>query len=154
MAIHQDKLKNTQRDLMNQPHKGGSGPAADQHDGSFHDPVYWNGQLVEYVKDVGVSDPGYDGNKRQVMIITRDGKQKVIPEAEILREKRVAMETPLEADRPPVHPVNVNPAAPKPQAEQAMMDDDADKHQQAAKGEKAETKKGATEHHATRGGHR
>jgi hypothetical protein len=113
MAVSHERLKNTQRDLMNQPEKGGSGPAADQHDGSFHDPIWYKGDLVEYVKDIGVHDPGYDGNKRQVMIVDKSGKQKVVPEAEILREARVAMEPPLEVDRYPERPVNVNPKAPK-----------------------------------------
>lgn len=113
MAIQADRLKNTQRDLMNHPDKGGSGPAADQHDGSFHDPIYYHGDLVEYVKDVGVHDPGYDGTKRQVMIIDKGGKQKVVLESEILREVRAPSQPQFEVDRHNTRPVNTNPAAPK-----------------------------------------
>lgn len=92
----------TQRQLVNLG-PNGRGPNADQHDGSLHDPIYWNGKVVEYVRDIGTGDPQYDGNLRQVLILD-DGKPRAIPESEILREGPVAP-PPLMANRLPKRPL-------------------------------------------------
>lgn len=104
MAVEPDRIKGTPRDLVNQTQLGGLGPHADQHDGSLHDPVWWNGQLVEYVKDVGTHDQGYDGNVRQVMIVTQAGEQQIVPETEILTEPRQPR-PPLTTDRHRLRPL-------------------------------------------------
>jgi hypothetical protein len=75
-------------------------PMADKRDGVVRDPVNWQGQVVSYVKDIGNGDPGYDANVRQVLITLADGTEKVVPEAEILRNKPPAGEA-TETDRRP-----------------------------------------------------
>jgi hypothetical protein len=67
-------------------------PVNDRREGIMRDPVNWNGEIVSYVKDIGNGDPGYDANIRQVLIMTQDGTEKVVPETEILRNKRVMAE--------------------------------------------------------------
>lgn len=102
---HIAKNKNfegTQRQLVNLG-PDGRGPNADQHDGSLHDPIYWNGKVVEYVRDIGTNDPQYDGNLRQVLILD-DGKPRAIPESEILTEGRTAP-PPLSTNRLPKRPL-------------------------------------------------
>jgi hypothetical protein len=77
-------------------------PVNDRREGIMRDPVNWNGEIVSYVKDIGNGDPGYDANIRQVLIMTQDGTEKVVPETEILRNKRVmAEQDQTEPDRRP-----------------------------------------------------
>lgn len=76
-------------------------PVNDRREGIVRDPVNWKGQIVSYVKDVGNGDPGYNANLRQVVIMLQDGTEHVVPESEIMRERKVASEQANELDRRP-----------------------------------------------------
>jgi hypothetical protein len=62
-------------------------PMNDRTEGIMRDPVNYKGEIVSYVKDIGNGDPGYDAKIRQVLIMLQDGTEKVVPEADIMREK-------------------------------------------------------------------
>lgn len=83
----------------------------DTKEGIVRDPVYWNGQLVSYVKDVGTADPEYDGAVKKVVIQMPGGATQVVPESEIMRDRKVAQPEGAEYDRPSGSPASVGPAA-------------------------------------------
>lgn len=87
-------------------------PVNDRREGIIRDPVLYGGVVVSYVKDIGTQDPGYDANVRQVLIATPDGKTQVVPEADILREKKKAVTEEMEHDRVPDRTLPDNPANP------------------------------------------
>lgn len=63
-------------------------PVNDRKEGIVRDPVNYKGEIVSYVKDIGNGDPGYDASVRQVLIMKQDGTEIVVPETDILREKK------------------------------------------------------------------
>lgn len=76
-------------------------PVNDRNEGILRDPVMWNGEAVSYVKDIGNGDPGYNANLRQVLIMKQDGTEQVVPETEILRDRKAAVQETSEPDRRP-----------------------------------------------------
>lgn len=99
-------------------------PVNDRREGIIRDPVNWKGQIVSYVKDIGNGDPGYDANIRQVLIMTQDGTEKVVPESEILRDRKVMVEQNVsEPDRRPEHTL--------PKAVAGLDEGDAERNAQA-----------------------
>lgn len=76
-------------------------PVNDRREGIIRDPVNWKGEIVSYVKDIGNGDPGYNANLRQVLIMKQDGTEQVVPESEILRDKKPVVQQSAEPDRRP-----------------------------------------------------
>ena len=123
-------------------------PVNDRTEGILRDPVVWRkggegeGEIVSYVKDVGVHDPGYDAKIRQVLIAKQDGTTEVVPESEILRQREVNL--PLTASEPARVPeATTPPVAPG---------DDAPDNLQAREPVPAEADEGEDDH--TNGGRR
>lgn len=85
----------------------------DAREGIIRDPVRWNGQIVSYVKDVGVGDPDYDANVKKVLLQVPGGGTQAVPETEILRNVAPRESDSFQADRDPTktfpkgHPADV-----------------------------------------------
>lgn len=92
-------------------------PSNDMSEGIIRDPVLYSGEVVSYVGDIGVKDPEYDANVRQVRITTKAGEAKVVPASEIMREGTSAQPKAAEQlDRPDGGPTAIidNPVTKEP----------------------------------------
>lgn len=76
-------------------------PHSDKSEGIIRDPVLWNGQVVSYVKDIGVYDADYDPDVRKVMLQPESGGRVVVPATEINKDNRPMVESARAVNRVP-----------------------------------------------------